>query len=57
MDKENELRSQAKQLTSVVDVTQADTSKIHDKLEFSRCAYSLTVLKFWVYISIAFVRA
>lgn len=35
--KENELRSQADQLTNVVDVTQADSSKIHDKLEFSRC--------------------
>lgn len=34
--KENELRSQAEQLTNVVEVTQGDSSKIHDKLDFSR---------------------
>lgn len=43
VNKENELRSQAEQLTNVVDVTQADTSKIHDKLEFSRCVYFIAV--------------
>ncbi|XP_034231608.1 kinesin-like protein KIF11-A [Thrips palmi] len=36
VDKENELLRQAEQLTNVVDVTQSDSCKIHDKLEFSR---------------------